>query len=186
MGSYLSFLVVMSFTPGPNTICALSEGQRKGFQRSLAFNGGVFLGLWGMCILGACFATLFQQQREFQIFLKICGSIFLLYLAWQMLSAGLTKTKAASEHPLVKGLLMQVTNVKGYVYTITGLTGFTLPSFWNEIAVRAGLIVGIGVLGTLLWTLLGVVFVRFYRCHQRLVNGIVSLLLVYSAIELWL
>ncbi|WP_243682013.1 hypothetical protein [Lacticaseibacillus manihotivorans] len=83
------------------------------------------------------------------------------------------------------GLLLQLTNIKVYLYFITGLGAFSLPGILATIPARWLLMVVVGSLGTFLWTGGGQLINAFYQKHFRLVNSFVALLLVFSAIDLW-
>lgn len=82
---YLLFLTTMSFTPGPNTIMAMSEGQRKGFIRSLPFNLGVLIGILLTLAIALLFSEPLKQSQTFIIVMKVIGTLYLLYLAYHVL-----------------------------------------------------------------------------------------------------
>ncbi|WP_340180579.1 LysE family transporter, partial [Staphylococcus capitis] len=71
----------MSFTPGPNTIMAMSEGQRKGFLRALPFNLGVLLGILLTLTVALLFSEPLKESQMFILIMKIIGTVYLLYLA---------------------------------------------------------------------------------------------------------
>ncbi|MGX6408862.1 hypothetical protein [Weissella confusa] len=83
------------------------------------------------------------------------------------------------------GFLIQMTNVKVYLYFITGLGAFTLAGIWGHISVRLVLMVLIGSLGTFTWTILGQAINGVYKKHYRVFNVAISLLLVLSIVDLW-
>ncbi len=45
MNSFILFLIIMSFTPGPNTIMAMLSGQNRGFKKkfTIKFRNGSWL-----------------------------------------------------------------------------------------------------------------------------------------------
>ena len=83
--SYLLFITTMSFTPGPNTIMAMSEGQRKGFIRALPFNLGVLIGILFTLAIALVFSEPLKYNHSFIFIMKIIGTIYLLYLAYHVL-----------------------------------------------------------------------------------------------------
>lgn len=185
MIGFLTFVSVMSFTPGPNTIMAMSEGQEKGFRGGLIFNSGIFA---GFIILGgiiSLFASFFQQYDIVITIIKVIGTIYLLYLSYHVFISLPGESSAAGKHPFVTGLLLQSTNVKVYLYFITGLSTFAMSGLWGSLPGKLGLMVIIGVLGTLLWTLAGQLIQTFYKQHYRILNALIALLLLYSAYDLW-
>ncbi len=40
--AFLSYVIITTFTPGPNNIMSMSNASRYGFRKSLPFNVGVF------------------------------------------------------------------------------------------------------------------------------------------------
>lgn len=185
MIGFLTFIFIMSFTPGPNTIMAMSEGQQKGFRHGLIFNSGIFLGLLIIGGIVSIFASFFQNYPSVIFILKIIGSLYLLYLAYHTYISTPGNASAAGNHPLVTGLLLQTTNIKVYLYFITGMSTFLISGIFGELSMKFTLMVLIGVLGTLAWTIAGQLIQRFYNQHFKLLNSFVALLLVFSASDLW-
>ncbi|WP_233664065.1 LysE family translocator [Staphylococcus haemolyticus] len=183
--SYLLFITTMSFTPGPNTIMAMSEGQRKGFIRALPFNLGVLIGILFTLAIALVFSEPLKHNHSFIFIMKIIGTIYLLYLAYHVLISKPDSAKEALDRPVLKGILIQATNVKAMLYFLTGLTTFTLPDTWNSTFVRSVLLIVIGIAGAILWSLLGQMMNRIYQQHYKIINVIITVLLLYSAVELW-
>ncbi len=175
----------MSFTPGPNTIMAMSEGQRKGFIRSLPFNLGVFIGILFTLTIALIFSEPLKHNHNFIFIMKIIGTLYLLYLAYHVLISKPDSAKEALKRPVLKGILIQATNVKAMLYFLTGLTTFTLPNAWNSTYIRSILLIIIGIAGAIVWSLLGQMMNRIYQLHYKVINVIITILLLYSAIELW-
>ncbi|WP_232806124.1 LysE family translocator [Staphylococcus caledonicus] len=182
---YLLFLFTMSFTPGPNTIMALSEGQRKGFIRSLPFNFGVLIGILLTLVVTLLFSEPLKASLTFIFIMKLLGTIYLLYLAYHVLISKPDSVDEALDRPILKGVLIQVTNVKAMLYFLTGLTTFTLPPDFEHTYIRSTLLIVIGIAGTLLWSLLGQTMNRLYHQYYKIINVIIAILLLISTIELW-
>ena len=168
----------MSFTPGPNTIMAMSEGQRKGFLRALPFNLGVLLGILLTLTVALLFSEPLKESQMFILIMKIIGTVYLLYLAYHVVVSTPEDAEDALDRPILKGILIQTTNIKAMLYFLTGLTTFSLPA-------RSILLIVIGIAGALAWSLLGQVMNTLYHRHYRIINVIIALLLLYSAVELW-
>ena len=61
IAAFLSFACIMSFTPGPNNIMALSSASAYGLRKGLRFCFGVLLGVLGLMTACALFgAALFR------------------------------------------------------------------------------------------------------------------------------
>ncbi|KRM34155.1 transporter LysE family protein [Agrilactobacillus composti DSM 18527 = JCM 14202] len=185
MSGFLIFTVVMSFTPGPNTIMAMGEGQQHGFRKAIPFNLGIFMGLIIVGGVAAFFATIFQQYASVIRGLKLIGSAYLLYLAYEMLRAKPDQTTTRLKRPVLAGALLQTTNIKVYLYFITGLSAFGYAGLWGQQPMKYLLMILIGSIGTFAWTFVGKVLQRYYVAHYRLFNTLVALLLLFSAYDIW-
>jgi threonine/homoserine/homoserine lactone efflux protein len=184
MIEFILFLAVMSFTPGPNTILALDSGQKIGLQRSLPYNAGIGVGTSIIFIIIAMIGELFVRNPQVIWFLKIIGTVYLLYLAYHVVIAQGVSDSQARSADFKTGVLLQFANPKVYLYMLTGITGFTVLQ--DMPVIKWLLMVGMGVAGTLLWTAAGASLKRFYNAHFRVVNLIVAVLLILSAVDLWL
>lgn len=185
MVGFLTFVTVMSFTPGPNTIMAMTEGQTKGFRRGLVFNFGILVGLLVIGGIISVFSSLFQHYPLVILMLKLIGSAYLLYLAYHVAISKPGENASAGDHPFLTGALLQTTNIKCYLYFVTGMSTFMITGVWRSLPSKFALMILIGILDTLTWTLAGQLIQRFYQAHYRLLNGCVALLLVYSVYDLW-
>ncbi len=184
MLAFFSFILIMSFTPGPNTIMAMVSGQTRGLRQSLRLNLGMAVGMGVIGIVAWLLADWLQHTPTFISGMKVVGSLYLLYLAYHVAISRPTTAGADSDHFLT-GLLLQLTNIKVYLYFITGLGAFALPGVLAALPVRWALMVIIGSLGTFMWTGGGQLINQFYHQHYRVINGVVALLLIFSAADLW-
>lgn len=188
MLSFLTFNWIMAITPGPNTIMALSEGQNKGFRRGLAFNFGSLIGFWLVGLVVAGLSAIVVNNPQLTTILKLIGSLYLIYLAvHSLLPASNIDTNEGLTHPISAAILLQATNIKIYLYYIAGLSGFATVFSTNRYSVwlKLTMMVVIGILGTLIWTLAGHYLKTFYERHQGVVNLVVALLLAVSVVDLW-
>lgn len=184
MISFLIFVFVMSFTPGPNTIMAMVSGQNDGIKKSVPLNLGMLGGLVVIGALASIFASWIQSNETFVLVMKVVGSLYLAYLTYHVLIS-VPGSEDEEAGGFMTGFLIQMTNVKVYLYFITGLGAFTLAGIWGHISVRLVLMVLIGSLGTFTWTILGQAINGVYKKHYRVFNVAISLLLVLSIVDLW-
>ena len=82
--SFLTYAVLTTITPGPNTILSMSNGSRKGFFRGLPLNLGmwcgfslVMIGCGLLCSLLAAWIPVIKKPRLY------VGAAYLLWLAWK-------------------------------------------------------------------------------------------------------
>ena len=84
----ISFAFVMSITPGPNNIMLWASGANYGFRRTVPHMLGINLGFGSLVLLcGLGLGVLFEAFPLFQTFLKVAGSLYLLYLAYRIATA---------------------------------------------------------------------------------------------------
>ncbi|MHA3065350.1 LysE family transporter [Lacticaseibacillus saniviri] len=184
MAAFISFIIIMSITPGPNTIMAMVSGQTIGFKKSFNLNLGMAVGMGITGIVAGLFASWLQHSPTFISVMKVIGSLYLLYLAYHVAVSKPDDTSNSSAS-FMTGLLLQLSNIKVYLYFITGLGAFVLPGILNPIPTRWLVMVAVGSAGTLLWTGGGQLINRFYQQHYRLINLVIAGLLVFSAVDLW-
>ena len=65
--SFLTYAVITTATPGPNTLMSMSNAGRKGFRRALPFNFGIWTGFSVVMILCAVFCGTLSALMEVYI-----------------------------------------------------------------------------------------------------------------------
>ena len=188
--SFLTYAVVTAVTPGPNNLMSMSNGSRKGFWGGLPFNLGILVGF--TVVMAACTAfcsALSVWIPRIKAPMLVLGALYMLYLAWETFrSTGELEGRAAREG-FLSGLVLQFVNPKIYVYCILSMEAYILPYFQGRPLILLGfalLLALIGFLFTLAWSAFGSVFQRLFSRHARAVNTVMSLLLVYCALSLFL
>lgn len=163
---------------------AMAAGQKRGFTRSLSLNMGMMCGMGLIGIFTALCASWLQNSPSFLLAMKIIGSAYLLHLAYHVWRST-PDDSSDNNFSFHTGLLLQLTNVKVYLYFITGLGAFKLAGALSSLSLKWLLMVAICSLGTFAWTASGQLINRFYHRHYKGLNVIVALLLVFSAVDLW-
>jgi cysteine/O-acetylserine efflux protein len=190
---FLIYVLVTTFTPGPNNIMAMTNAMRDGYRRTLNFLLGVFAGfLVVMLLCGLLNVVLVSLLPQMQLWLNILGVIYLVYLAVHTI---LSKPVAggSDEHQPLKtdlntfkaGVWMQFLNLKLILYGITVFSMFITPVFQHPVSVSlfAPVLALIGLIATACWALGGSIFRRFYQKYYRLFNLAMGGLLLYTAIH---
>lgn len=191
MVAFLSYILLTSFTPGPNNIIAMSNSGRHGFRRGFSFCLGTFLGFIG--VMGCCAifaATLFHTIPVMEPYLAYLGAAYILWLAWSIYRDNSDKEgdEARGAHGVLSGMVLQFVNVKVILYGITAMTIFVLPHHNDLASVLAFMLLlsAIGFVATVCWSMFGSMFRNLFNNHRRLLNTIMALLLVYCAVaSLW-
>jgi threonine/homoserine/homoserine lactone efflux protein len=185
--AFIVFAIVMFITPGPNNIMVLSSGLTYGFRRTMPHIAGITIGFAFMvAAVGLGFGTVFLAYPVLQTVLKYAGAAYLIYLAIMIALSGPPKPGEERERgPMTfwGAAMFQWVNVKGWVMVIGTITAYAaIARFpWN-IAIQAGLALGLGVVSTSIWTLFGSALRPVLSSERavRAFNIIMALLLLAS------
>ena len=89
IAAFLSFACIMSFTPGPNNIMALSSASAYGLRKGLRFCFGVLLGVLGLMTACALFgAALFRFLPDVEPTMRAVGAAYILWMAFGVWRSG--------------------------------------------------------------------------------------------------
>jgi len=186
----ISFVLITTFTPGPNNISSASMGVLYGYKNTLNYLVGITIGFFMMMLLsGWISASLLMVFPTVETTLRLIGAGYILYLAWGSLKASY-HFSAEDVKPMgfTNGLLLQLLNPKAVVYGLTLFSTFLAPLTNNLLVViiAAILLAFVAFCATSTWALLGTA-IKTYLHRPRLkiaINVTLALLLVYTAFEL--
>ncbi|WP_225999783.1 LysE family transporter [Paenibacillus sp. BJ-4] len=188
---FLSYALVTSFTPGPNNIMSLDSARRLGLKKAFPFMLGVTAGCFAIMLL-ACYVNLvlYHFLPRIKIWMNVLGSLYMLYLAIKIAkSKSSTRDNGQNEgYSFKSGLLLQFINLKIILYGITVISTFVMPygaSYITLFAISL-LLTGIGFAAIVCWAVFGALFQRFINKYERSFNIIMALLLLYSALSIWI
>lgn len=180
-------------TPGPNNLMLMSSSLNFGIQRSLPHYLGICVGFTVLVLSVALgLGVLFTEYHSLQTVLKIAGSAYMLYLAWQISrSHGTVDTSNTSAKPFtfLQAAAFQWVNPKAWLMAIgvTSMFSISQQFFWN--AVMVSLIYMLVYLPCgVVWMTLGTFIKRFMvNPHfQRWFNYIMGTLLALSVILIFI
>ena len=189
LSDFLIYCFVTAYTPGANNLLSMTYAARLGFRRSFRFNLGITAGFF--LVMAACAAfcsTLYALLPRVRIFLQLFGAAYMLYLAWKVWrSSSDFGAKGETASSFFAGMFLQFMNPKIYIYAITTLTLYILPLYQSFPALAAfvAVLTAIGASGSYAWALFGSAFCRLFARHEKAVNLIMALLLVYCAVSLF-
>lgn len=184
-----SFVVITTFTPGPNNISSMSQGVSHGYRHSLRFLVGIAAGFAVVMCLCAAIATLILKAfPSIEPYLRIAGS---LYIVWLAVHTFLTSLKVGYSSPrslgFIEGFLLQLLNPKVIVYGLTLYSTFLVVVAGQVllIALSATLFAAIGFVAVTTWALAGSALSQLLKktIVRRIVTVAFSLALLYSAAE---
>jgi cysteine/O-acetylserine efflux protein len=190
LAAFISFILITSFTPGPNNITCASFGMLLGYKQTLKFLFGIVSGF--VVVLGLCAllsSAILTATPFFNTYLKYIGAAYIIWLAYQTLKASYSaNTEIKQLASFGRGFLLQLVNPKGIFYGITIFTTFLYNADQN-ILVQFPWILVLAVVcfsATSTWTLFGN-FIQKYMQNEKLkraVNIILSLALVFTALQI--
>jgi threonine/homoserine/homoserine lactone efflux protein len=187
------FAFVSSITPGPNNIMLTSSGILFGFVRSIPHMLGITFGFGVMLVLCAAgIGSLILAVPAIHVVLKVLGSGYLLYLAWQLRSMAFKQDERTSAKPMsfLGAALFQFANPKAWVMAVTGASAFLplVQPVWFAIALFCLVFCAINLPCVGVWAGTGAALRRYLAqpVWQRLFCVVMVLLTVYSAIAIWM
>lgn len=183
--SFIIYCIVVTFTPGPTNIVILSSVQHHGARKTMGYVGGATVA-FGLLLAASALLNRILADIIPHILgvMQIIGSLYMLYLAYQVYRMGRTESAAQQSSGFVSGLLMQFANPKVLLFTLTVIPGYVMPYYSSPAAafIFVMVITVIGFLAFITWVIFGSIFKSFLQRHQRVMNSIMALFLVYSAV----
>ena len=186
------FEVVSAVTPGPNNLLLWASGAEFGFRRTLPHVVGTSLGMGAVIlVVAAGLGALVTAVPGIAIVMKIGGSLFLLYLAWQIARSGaLARGSMAKPFGVRQAFAFQAINPKAWIFALSAITTFRpadLPAMVGG-AVVAGTMMVVVVPTAAVWAAGGGLVGRLLaggRWH-RPVSLALALMLVATIAYVWI
>lgn len=119
--SFLLFVFVTSFTPGPNNIMAMAFANKYGLKRTTTFCLGVGVGFFVITLLCVIFNLLLKNLMPMIEFpLTIFGVGYMLYLALKILTSKHNEdsNEEGNKNFFLIGTLLQFVNPKGILLAL--------------------------------------------------------------------
>ena len=183
--SFLIYCIVVTFTPGPTNIVILSTVHGFGVKKAMEYTYGATIAFGALLTISAILNTILVAViPKILITMQVFGSIYILYLAYQVYHMNPTDMSANQVATFHSGFIMQFVNPKVVLFTMTVIPSFVMPYYTNPLmlATFVAIITAVGFLAFLTWVLFGALFKDIMLKHQKPVNISMSLFLIYSAI----
>lgn len=187
--AFLSYCVIVTFSPGPSNIIILSTVQHFGTKRALQFTFGSTIAFGLLLGASAILNHLFiDVLPNFLIVLQVIGTLYILYLAYQVIRMDLSNAASVKTGTFSTGFFMQFLNPKVVLFTFTVLPSYVFPYYntKSEVALFVLGITFIGLCAFLTWVTFGTIFKSSLQKHAKLSNTLMAIFLVYSAIIIWI
>lgn len=182
----VSYVSVMSITPGPNNLMLAASGVNFGFRRSLPHLLGISIGhgvqvLIVALLLGWVMALL----NDWRLLLGVAGCSYLFWLSWQVWLAGAPQaTDVVQPMSFIGAAAFQWVNPKAWVMVVnTSLLFLPAAANWQQALLLAVLCAAINFPCICLWAALGE-GLRRHLGHphaRRVFNGVMAVLMAATA-----
>ena len=153
------FSTAASLTPGPNNLMIMNSCLNHGLKKSLPHYLGISFGFPIMLLLIALgLGSLLIKYPLIKQALQVIGSIYLAYLAWQILRSYSKSNATTILNPLsfLQATLFQWVNPKAWLLAVSTISIFTLSSNYMMNSVLLSLITCIVCLYcTAVWLVFG-------------------------------
>jgi len=186
----ITFVIITTFTPGPNNISSASMGLLYGYKKSVGFLAGIMAGFFSIMLLCAFVSSaILNFMPAIEPFLRMVGATYILWLAVGAARTSYIFTRGnTSSLGFKNGFFLQTFNPKVIIYGLTLYSSFLSSAADNQVAltVFAALFALTAFCATSTWALGGAAIKKHLRePNLRLVvNAVLVLLLVYAAIDL--
>ncbi len=186
----LVYIAVACFTPGPNNLMVMylsAEYGIAGARRFIVSSTVCFC--IKMLLCGALNLALASLVPAAVPYLKWIGAAYMIYLAVHMLLSGWRKkdepkADGAGQSSYRSGVLLQLLNVKSWVFALSVFSIYVIPytgSVWSVILCAA--ISTLAMLtATLLWGMCGHAIRNVYSRYIRVCSTLMALSLVWCAV----
>ena len=189
----LSYMVFLSFSPGPNNILCSINGTRYGWAKTIPLISGMISGFFLVGFFTSLSIEFIKEQSEFLDSMKYICCLYLLYLSYMIMKEDpgtyTENTEALESRTQFKsGFILQFINGKVILYYIILMTVYA-SRLGETYSVKFGLLLGatmVGIAALSTWTTLGV-FLRQYLSDEikaRRSNYILGFLLTLVALDL--
>lgn len=186
--NYLVFCFINAFTPGPGNLLALNTVTNYGIRKGRPLFLGIFTGYIAVQTICAFFVyAVGTVASGFLNILKYVGAAYILWLAVHIAVSVPKEESDRQSASYVKGFLLQLVNVKVFLFGLTALTGFVVEygKSLPFLLTFGSIVAGMGILATATWIGLGALIQKFYRKHYRILNIIMALTLLECIVSMF-
>lgn len=186
-----AFAFVSVITPGPNNLMLMASGANFGLRRSVPHMLGVGLGFPLMIVpVGLGAMQIFDMWPATHVVLKVLSVLYMLWLAWKIAHATAPAEATAEGRPLtfLQAAAFQWVNPKAWSMALGAITLYAASRDLGAILWVAGTYVGLGVISTSSWTVMGqqLRHILSNKRRLRLFNWTMAGLLVASLVPVLL
>lgn len=185
----ITYILITTFTPGPNNISSAAAGVQLGLKKSLPYLFGMATGFFVVLLLsGYLNFFLHEKYAAIAVYIKWIGFLYMLWLAASLFLKSEKKKTAMSSFSFMPGVLLQLVNPKVILYGITIFAVFSNTLAVNSLSVFIGSAVlsCVGFISVLTWCTVGSFLTQFLSNKRNFLifNLVLAVLLLYSAFSI--
>ena len=188
----VGYTFVSAVTPGPNNVILWATGIRFGFRAALPYVAGVVVGVGAMVLaVAAGIGALVTAAPWVEVALKVAGSAYLLWLAFQIArNSSVREADVSSAPTFPQAVAFQFVNPKAWFFVLGAVGAFRLPNLdvvVGSLAMAAVIMVVVAPSASV-WAAGGHALGQFVsgpRTH-RAVSVALALLLAGMVLLIWL
>jgi len=187
----VAFSFVSSVTPGPNNVLLWASGAAFGTRRTLRHVLGTALGIGAMALAAAAgLAATIAAVPWLGTAMRVVGSAYLLWLAWQIAHAGAVRRGAIGRPMGILGAAgFQTVNPKAWIFALGAVTAFRpadLAPMPGAVA-TAVTMMAVVVPSALVWAAAGGAMARLLDepGPRRLVTGALAVVVAATVVLVW-
>lgn len=183
--SFFIYCIVVTFTPGPSNIVILTSVGQVGPRKTMEYVWGATVAFGLLLAVSALLNHVLAEVLPGILHvMQIVGSVYMIYLAYQVYKMGSTETGSKQVTGFLNGLIMQFVNPKVILFTFTVIPSYVLP-YYDSTMITFLFVIIITIIGFFAyssWVVFGSVFRTLLNRHQKAVSMLMALFLLYSAI----
>ena len=185
--TFLTYVIVITFSPGPNNITSMVYGSKYKIKIVMNYIIGIWVGFFLVMLATGVFnLVLIDLFPNIEKYLGYIGSIYLSFLAVNMLFSNPEESQIDSlvtTKLVAIGMSIQLINPKVIMYGMLAMSSFILPVYNNflQMTLFSILLASTAFISCSVWALFGNFFSKYLKRNELLFKVIVSSLLFYCA-----
>lgn len=187
------FAFVGSTTPGPVNLLATSTALNHGKRAAAKFVTGASVAYAMVVFLtGGMMQTVATLIPKLTTVMQMCGSVFILYLAYKIFTAPVTSLEASNNDRsgFWTGLLTQILNPKAWLVAMSGVSLYVIgqENEYLSLLLFTTVSLVLCLIGVGIWAVIGRVLAKHLDDPVRYVlfNKIMAGLLAASVAVIWI
>ena len=186
----ISFVVITTFTPGPNNISSASMGVMCGYRKTVVYLAGIASGFFVVMLIAAYLSVmLLNIMPDAEKYLRWFGAVYILWLAMGVLRSDFAlENNEKAAMAFARGFFLQLFNPKVAVFGLTLYSTFLAPLAGrpNYLFLSAVTFALTAYAATSIWALFGAAIRLKLKntMFRKVLNTALSLVLVFTAVEI--